>query len=900
MFHFGEIGSQELYNVMDEEFYHEDNSFNSFMIPSVDNSRKCLLTNMDESEKVSLVSVNEDASFLAKVANEVTLTPGKLTKVVLMCEENTCKDLLLMNDRYRCTDVNFDNMLVKPQEGHFFVYVTSATDKSVRLSPGESFCSACILEISTLSVNESVFMSLSEQTNNNSLEKELGTVDFPENNPDLMRVLNKYRKAVALTGEKLGRTDVIEHRINLIDNSKPAFVPNFRLPVSRRNIVESLIKDMEDQGIIKELLSPYNSPLLLVPKKDGTWRIVIDYKRLNKDTIPDRMPMPNFDEVLSQLNGTKLFSALDLLSGYHQVPLSEDSKQCTAFSTHNLHWQFEVMPFGLPNAPLAFVRLMHQILGNMKNVFVYLDDIIIFSSNIEEHFQILDEVLSRLEKAGLKIKLRKCQFLKSQLDFLGHVIGSNGVKMQDKKIETILNYPPPKNAKVVKRFLEIICYYRPFVRNFATIAYPLTKLLRKDVKFKWEKEEESAFQDLKSRLTKAPVLTYSDYSKEFFLACDASDVGIGAVLLQKGKERLMPIAYASRTLDPSERRYSVTERENLTVIFGLKKIRHNILGFKIQVITDHKPILDLSKKRTFTNNQKFNSYFMSILEYSPSFRYIPGCFNKIADGLSRLSEDELANNVTFTVQIVDIDMDRIRIEQDKDELIRKIKANLLLDPVSAKEYTLINDCVYLKPVKNNKCCRLFIPETLVLKILKICHSHSLAGHPGIQKTCDIVSKNYFWPHCSQQTKEFVLNCETCQLSKGKVMKRAPLESYPSDLLPFQCVSMNTMGPLPTTDNGNKFILVFVDFLSRYTEIVPIKDRTSISVAEALRHRVITRHSCPQTLLSNNALEFTSKLFSKSCTFYNIKKCNIIAHKPSSNGLVERTNRKIIEILTLYR
>ena len=233
--------------------------------------------------------------------------------------------------------------------------------------------------------------------------------------------------------------------------------------------------------------------------------------------------------------------------------------------------------------------------------------------------------------------------------------------MQDKKIETILNYPPPKNAKGVKRFLGIIGYYCPFLRNFATVAYPLTKLLRKDVKFKWEKEEESAFQDLKSRLTKAPIPTYPDYSKEFFLACDASDVGIGAVLLQKGKERLMPIAYASRTLNPTERRYSVTERESLAVIFGLKKFRHSILGFKIQVITDNKPILDLFKKRTFTNNQKFNRYFISILEYSPSFRYIPGHFNTIADGLSRLSEDELTNNVTFTAQIVDIDMDRIRI-----------------------------------------------------------------------------------------------------------------------------------------------------------------------------------------------------------------------------------------------
>ena len=498
VFHFGEICAQQLYNGKDEEFYHEDNSFNSFMSSNMNNSLKCLVTNMDESEKVSFVSVNEHASFLVKVANEVTLIPWKLTKVSLICAENTCKDLLLMNDRYKCTDVNLDNMLVKPQEGRFVVYATSAIDKAVRITPRESFCSACILENSTLSVTESVFTSLLEQTSNNSFENELGKVDCPENKSELIKMLNKHRKPVALTGEKLGRKNVIEHRINLIDNSRPASVPNFRLPVSRRNIVENLIKDMENQGIIKESLSPYNLPLLLVLKKDGTWRIVIDYRRLNKDTIPDRMPMPNFDEVLAQLNGAKLFSALDLLSGYHQVPLSEESKQCTAFSTHNQHWQFEVMPFGLCNAPLAFDRLMHQILGNMKNVFVYLDDIIIFSRNKEEHFQILEEVLSRLKGAGLKIKLSKCQFLKRELIFLGHVVGPNGIKMQDRKIKTIINYPPPKNAKAVKRFLGITGYYCPFVRNFATIAYPLTRLLRKDVKFKWEKEEESVFHDLKS------------------------------------------------------------------------------------------------------------------------------------------------------------------------------------------------------------------------------------------------------------------------------------------------------------------------------------------------------------------------------------------------------------------
>ena len=458
-------------------------------------------------------------------------------------------------------------------------------------------------------------------------------------------------------------------------------------------------------------------------------------------------------------------------------------------------------------------------------------------------------------------------------------------------VEAIRNYPTPVNPKGVKRFLGIIGYYRPFIRNFATVASPLTHLLKKDVRFQWTSVEESAFQDLKARLLKAPILFYPDFSKSFYIACDASNVGLGAVLLQKGNGSLLPVAYASRTLNQVERRYSVTEHESLSVVYALKKFRYFILGFQVMVITDHKPILDLFRKRAFTNNDKFNRYFLSIF-----FSIYPGRFNVIADGLSRLSEDELSNCVAFTCQVIDLDLDLVKVEQDKDEVIRNIKADLLLHPETVLDFVLINDCLYLKPTKNNSSSRLFIPKSLVPKVLMICHSHKLVGHPGVRKTQNLVSKNYFWKHCSRDAKEFVLNCETCQLSKGNVMKRVPLEPYPSDLLPFQCVSMDTMGPFPRTTNGNRYILVFVDYLSRYTEIVPVKDRTSTSVAEALRRRIITPHGCPQTLLSDNALEFTSELFRKLCEFYQIKKVNIVAHKPSSNGLVERTNRKIVEVL----
>ena len=853
-----------------------------------------VLTQLDDKETISLVSVNEDATFLVHVVNKVNLIPGRLTKVLLRAEQNLDTDLLLLNDHFKIPDVDFDTCFCRPEGGLMILYATARTAQPVTLFPGDSFCSACSAA-NSVSVSEDIFMSLLGQ-HDGSLESQLNVVDFPEAKRELASLLQKHRKVVALKGEPLGRTQVLQHTINQTEDAKPVYIPNYRLPVSRRDIVESLISDMEQQGVIKESLSPYNSPLLLVPKKDGSWRLVIDYRQLNKQTVPDRLPMPHFEEALTQLSGAKIFSSLDLLSGYHQVPFAEGSKPLTAFSSHSRHWQFECMPFGLTNAPVTFTRLMKHILGDMANVFVYLDDICIFSRTITEHFRVLSEVLQRLEAAGLRLKLSKCQFLKSELHFLGHVISPDGVKMQSSKVEALRNYPTPVNPKGVKRFLGIIGYYRPFIHNFSTIASPLTHLLKKDVRFQWTSVEESAFQDLKACLLKAPILIYPDFSKPFYIACDASNVGLGAVLLQKGNGRLLPVAYASRTLNQVERRYSVTERESLAVVCALKKFCYLVLGFQVMVITDHKTILDLFRKRAFTNNAKFNRYFLSILEYSPSFRYVPGRFNVIADGLSRLVEDELSNCVAFTCQVVDLDLDLVKVEQDKDEEIRNIKADLLLRPETVSDFVLINDCLYLKPCKNNGSSHLFIPKSLVPKVLMICHSHKLAGHPGVKKTHNLISKNCFWKHCRRDAKEFVLNCDVCQLSKGNVMKWVPLEPYPCDLLPFQCVSIDTMGPFPRTTNGNRYILVFVDYLSRYTEIVPVKDRTSTSVAEALRRRIITPHGCPQALLSDNALEFTSELFRKLCEFYQIKKVNIVAHKPFSNGLVERTNRKILEVL----
>ena len=871
---------------------------NLFDVNVVEATDSCF-SEVSSDSRVGLITVNEDASILAYTARDVTLVPDEFTKVCLRCDEVGNNEVLVLCDKFLHSDVALDNVLSKAVNGNFFVYAKSTNGMKVNVLSGASFCDVVNLKHRSVTLSQEAFSCTSLPVAD-TLQQELHVSDFVEATDGLISLLKKFRGTVALSGDALGRTNVLKHNITLQQGTTPFYVPNYRLPMGRRQAVDELISDMKKQGVVTDSKSPYNSPMLLVPKKDGTWRLVVDYRRLNSITVPDRMPMPILDEVLCNLSGSSVFSSLDLLSGYWQMPLDEESKPLTAFSTHNEHLQFEVMPFGLANAPLSFVRLMGQVLGNLPQVFCYMDDIIVFTKDVGSHLQTLELVFERLREAGLRVKLKKCRFFMKQLEFLGHTVTSNGIRTQENKIKAIVEYPPPKNIKALRRFLGIIGYYRAFVRSYASIAFPLTNLLKADCQFHWGDEEQKAFECLKEKLVQAPILTYPNFNKQFLVACDASDVGVGAVLLQKGDKRLMPISFASRVLSRAERNYSVTERELLAVVWALRKFRHTILGFPVQVITDHLPVVDLFKKRAFVQNAKFNRWFLSVLEFNPQFRYLPGRYNTIADGLSRVSEDENDGNskqaYSFTIQNVDLDMALVRIEQEKDDEVRRLLGKLLTDESASSNYVVIDGLLYLKPTKEGGCARLFVPESLRKMVLELVHSHRLSGHPGIAKTLRHLGRNFFWPGCKDFVKNFISECSTCQLHKGITNKPAPLEIYPSQLLPFHTVSMDIMGPFPVTEEGYRYILVFMDYLSRYSEFCPIKDKSSIAVAEALRHRIITRHSCPRVLLSDNAKEFTSEIIQNLCKSYGIKKCQIVAYKPSSNGLVERANKSIISIL----
>ena len=392
---------------------------------------------------------------------------------------------------------------------------------------------------------------------------------------------------------------------------------------------------MEKAGIIERSTSPWASPVVLVKKKSGDWRFCLDYRLLNNTCYKDAYPLPRIDDCLDAVRGSSWFSTLDLASGYWQVSVHPDDREKTAFVTMQGLYQFKVMPFGLANAPATFERLMERVLAGLQweICLVYLDDIMVFAQNFEEHMSRLSLVLDRVRQAGLKISPKKCDLFKKEVAFLGHIVGNEGISTDPKKIEAVSEWPRPKNATEVRSFLGLCSYYRKFVKGFADIAKSLHKLTGNDSEFHWTEDCEKAFTNLKERLTTAPILGFPLDETPFILDTDASGLAIGSVLSQlvEGQERV--VAYYSRTLSDPERNYCVTQRELLAVVMSLKHFHHYLYGRPVVIRTDHGAL------KWLTNFKRPEGQLARWLEvvntYNFTIQHRPGRQHNNADALSR-------------------------------------------------------------------------------------------------------------------------------------------------------------------------------------------------------------------------------------------------------------------------
>lgn len=465
---------------------------------------------------------------------------------------------------------------------------------------------------------------------------------------EISQLTQKHRNLFSEPNEKLTYTTKVVAEIRTISDT-PIYSKSYPYPTSLRQEVEDQVNKLLEDGIIRKSRSPYNSPVWIVPKKNDTsgkkkFRMVIDYRKLNTVTIADRYPIPEINEVLSQLGENRIFSVIDLKSGFHQIPLKESDVEKTAFSVNNGKYEFTRLPFGLKNAPSIFQRTLDDILREHigRICYVYIDDIIIFSKDEKEHSEHIDTIFDTLTKANMKVQVDKCEFFKKQVEFLGFVVSSDGISTNPSKVQAIANFHYPQTIKDLRSFLGLSGYYRRFIKDYAKLAKPLTSLLRgeegrmsksssKKIQIQLNEEAKAAFNKIKNTLiSKDVILQYPDYSKEFNLTTDASKYAIGAVLEQNGK----PITFISRTLNKAEENYAVNEKEMLAIIWALNSFRNYLYGAaKVVIHTDHQPLTyALSNKN---NNSKLKRWKAILEEYNYELRYKPGKSNVVADTLSR-------------------------------------------------------------------------------------------------------------------------------------------------------------------------------------------------------------------------------------------------------------------------
>jgi hypothetical protein len=442
----------------------------------------------------------------------------------------------------------------------------------------------------------------------------------------------------------------------------------------------SQLQELLEKGFIRPSSSPWGAPVLFVKKKDGTMRMCIDYRELNKVTVKNKYPLPRIDDLFDQLQGAGCFSKIDLRSGYHQVRVKEDDFPKTAFRTRYGHYEFLVMPFGLTNAPAVFMDLMNRVCRAFldKSVIVFIDDILIYSKNEKEHEQHLRDVLEVLRREKLYAKFSKCEFWLQEVQFLGHVVSKDGVKVDPAKIEAMMSWEPPTNPTEIRSFLGLAGYYRRFIQDFSKIASSLTALTKKNVKFLWTEKQEQAFRTLQKKLCEAPILSLPEGSEDFVVYSDASKMGLGCVLMQRGKV----IAYASRQLKEHEKNYPTHDLELAAVVFALKIWRHYLYGTKCTLFTDHKSLKYIFDQKELNMRQR--RWLELLKDYDCDLLYHPGKANVVADALSRRSHNGGISAILTRITVVSGLIERIKTSQEE-----ALQEENLKDEVMVKQRELL-------------------------------------------------------------------------------------------------------------------------------------------------------------------------------------------------------------------
>ena len=712
--------------------------------------------------------------------------------------------------------------------------------------------------------------------------------ELPE---DQASALGKIIQAFGeLTTDKLTRTHLITHSINTGDNP-PVRMRQYPFAPTLMRQLNTELDSMLEEGVVSPSNSPWCSPVLMVRKKSGEYRFCFDGRMLNSVTVQDSYPLPRIDSILSKLNESKFLSTIDLKSAFWQIPLDEASKPKTAFAVPGRGlFHFNVLPFGIADSPRTMQRLIDNLFGPSlePHLFGYLDDLIISTSTIEKHIEILTEVHKRLKTANLTINLSKCKFVRASLPFLGFIVDSEGIRTDPEKVKTIHEYPRPSTVTQIKRFLGMIGWYRRFIPDFSTHSAIITALMagkKKSQPIVWSPEANKSFEELKSRLTKAPVLVAPDFSKPFTIQTDASATGLAAVLFQEIEGKEHPIAYASKTMNSAQKNYSVTEQECLAVLFGIEKFRPYVEGSKFRILTDHHSLLWL---RTLKNpTGRLCRWAISLAQYDFTIEHRKGSLNVVADAASRINVVEVPQQ-TFDPWYNDL-RTKISTFPEKYPSFR-IKEQKIFRCVNTPNFA----------GTNNSHWKLLLPKELRKQALLECHDEPLASHLGTFKTLGRLRELYYWPDMKNDVIRYVRACSICAKTKASSQAKPGLMGQVKQVrFPFQMLSIDFLGPLPRSRSGNQHILVVTDCFTKYVFLKAFPKATSRAVCKFLEEDIFLVFGVPQSIICDNGSQFISKEFTNFIDSYKVQKIFYNAKYHPQHNPAERVNRTIISAISGY-
>ena len=754
---------------------------------------------------------------------------------------------------------------------------------------------------------------------------------------------HEFKDIFSVDSGDIGKTPLVEMEIDTGD-SPPITQKPYTLPLKHAEWVQKELEILEKAGVIVRSVSPWASPIVVVPKRSAPGeppkrRLCVDYRAINSLLPPVKkayskakgittlVPLPKIDEIYACLKDSRIYSTFDMRSGYYHMVLSEESRPKSAFVSAYGKWEFKRCPFGLAQAPTYFQRLINEVLSGLTFAFGYLDDILVFSPDMETHLKHLRILFERLRSADLKLKEVKCNFLKKHIQYLGHIISGEGITPVPEKLESIQKMLPPTNPKEVKQFLGLIGYYRKFIPRFSDLARPLNALTWKETVFEWTQICQEAFKLLKSSLMTEPILTYPDPSLPYVLFTDASKYAWACVLTQEKThvaddrkvQILHPITYMSGLFKGSQMNWACLTKEAYAIYMSIKKLAYYLEDADITLRSDHLPLKKFLAKNTL--NSKVNNWAIEISPFRITFEYIKGIKNTLADTMSRLiaidpqvrseaepegyefgyytfdqlpaldiqeiqtsSSDDQNGNLTYELPIkTDV---LIKLQQE-DEFCNNILQQIEKGNVKEGQLYKIDNQQLKRLVTdgNNTYETIVIPRSLVPQVLHI--AHDKLGHNGTHRTYVLIKRLYYWKGLKPSIERHIKRCPQCQSRNKQVVKYAKLH-FDVATFPMQFISMDLIGEFhPPTSKKHRYALTVICMLTGYVFCVPLKTKTAEEVIQAYIDNVYARFGGSLKILSDNGTEFKNRLFEQIAKELGVEhKLYTPPYHPASNGRIE--------------